>query len=371
MGRPGSSRDTLIAATGRDSHAAAIEWIADGHPLDTGVSGQELLSSLVPYVGANDRAEDAIRRIARVASESRLDTASVLFGLQSVTPASEIASALDAVAAKCDGESIENVTPKAVVAAQRQDLLVMETLCGVAGLSYTELSARVEGLPGDPRGRWSPSQTLAAFALIDELVRGHVVDRLPGTAPTRALEFFPRLGLGRDGWGLVEELRRGGVPYEVLLAQRVAGGAWLAHRNRTSSKFAPLVAGRLCGLLDGRSIDYLRSTRIGGGEAPSKVVEVSGCDNQVGLLALGPGGMPAAGVIFSVARDGGTASKNASRLRSMERPGDLSIAVVVIGPGWAQRNETADLAITFAGRIYSDQSIDELADFIEDQTGKE
>lgn len=371
MAKRGGSGDILIAATGRGSDAAAIEWIADGHPIDPGVPGQELLSSLVPYVGANDRVEDAIRRIARVESESWIDTASVLFGLESVTPASAIAAALDAVAVKCDGESIENITPKAVAAAQRQNPLVMETLCSVAGLSYSELSARVEGLPSDPRGRWSPSQTHAAFTLIDELVRGQVVDRLPGTAPARALEFFPRLGLGRDGWSLVEELRRGGVPYEVLLAQRVVGGAWLAHRNRTSSRFAPLVADSLCEFLDNRAIDFLRSTRIGGEDAPSKVGKASGCDKQVGLLALDFGGRPAVGVIFSVARDGGTASKNASRLRSMERPGDLPIAVVVIGPGWAQRNETADLAIDFAGRIYSDQSIADLADFIEDKTGKE
>ena len=371
MGIPRGRGDTLIVATGRSSHAEAIEWIADGHPLDSGVSAQELLSSLVQYVGEHDRAEDAIRRIARVASESWLDTASVLFGLQSATPASAIASALDDVAAKCDGGSIESITPKAVAAAQRQNPRVMETLCSVAGVSYTELRARGEGLPKDPRGRWSPSQTHAAFALIDDLVRGQVADLLPGTAPARALEFFPGLGLGRDGWSLVEELRGGGVPYEVLLAQRIAGGAWLAHRNRTSSQFAPLVAGRLCELLDSRSIGYLRSTRIGGREAPSRVGKASGCDKQVGLLALDPAGRPAAGVIFSVARDGGTASKNASRLRSMQRPRDLPVAVVVIGAGWAQRNETADLAIAFGGRIFSDQSIAELADFIQVQTGKE
>ena len=371
VGATRGAKDILIAATGRASRDAAVEWIADGHPLEPGVSRQELLTALVSVVGSNDRVEAAVRRIARVASESRLDTASVLFDLESATSAEAFASALRIIADKCDKGSIENITPKAVAAAQRKNPLVMEALCSVAGLSYSELSARVRGLPSDPRGRWSPSQTHAAFALIDELVRGQVVDHLPGTSPARAIEFFPRLGTGRDGWRLVEELRGGGIPYEVLLAQRAAGGAWLAHRNRTSSRIAPRVADHLCRLLDGAGIGYLRSTRIGGEESPSEVANSSGCDKQVSLLALDKAHRPAVGIIFSVARDGGTASKNGSRLRSMERSGELPIAVVVIGPGWSQRNETAGLAIAFAGRIYSDQSIEELAKFVGSKTGKD
>ena len=43
-----------------------------------------------------------------------------------------------------------------------------------------------------------------------------------------------------------------GVPYEMLLAQRAVGGAWLSHRNATTSLLPPLLATTLCELLDER-----------------------------------------------------------------------------------------------------------------------
>ena len=63
------------------------------------------------------------------------------------------------------------------------------------------------------------------------------------------------------------------------------------------------------------------------------------------------------GVIFASARDSGTASKSASRLRAMKRASGLPIAVIVAGPGWAARNETAALAKDFEGMLYSEQSL--------------
>ena len=56
-------------------------------------------------------------------------------------------------------------------------------------------------------------------------------------------------------------------------------------------------------------------------------------------------------MIFSSARDGGTASKNAGRLRAMKRAPGLPVAVVVAVPGWTVRNETADLAADFGGYL--------------------
>ena len=174
---------------------------------------------------------------------------------------------------------------------------------------------------------------------------------------------MPRVGLGVSGWDAVEALWVGGVPYEVLLTQRAVGGAWLAHRNRTSTKLAPLLADRLCQELQARHISFQRSTSLGGSMKSSAMRRLSGCDNQLGLVAIhSDRPEPAFGVIFSSARDGGTASKNAGRLRAMKRAPGLPVAVVVAGPGWTVRNETADLAADFGGYLYSERSIVQLAD---------
>lgn len=156
---------------------------------------------------------------------------------------------------------------------------------------------------------------------------------------------------------MVENLRLHGVPYEILLSQRAAGGSWLAHRNRTSSKLAPLVADRLCRELDEHRVVYMRSRSIGGSTSPADMSLVSGCDKQLGLLIINHTKQAVFGVIFAIARDSGTASKSASQLRAMKRSPDLPIAVVVAGPGWAARNETAALALDFEGRLYSEQSL--------------
>ena len=44
----------------------------------------------------------------------------------------------------------------------------------------------------------------------------------------------------------------------------------------------------------------------------------------------------------------------------MKRVAGLPVAVVVAGPGWAARNETAALAMDFEGRLYSERSLAEL-----------
>jgi hypothetical protein len=88
-------------------------------------------------------------------------------------------------------------------------------------------------------------------------------------------------------------------------------------------------------------------------------------DGQVGMVALDASANAIYAVAFSSARDSGTASKSANRLRNMRRDPSIPMAVVVAGPGWAGRNETADLAMAFDGRLFSDQAIDSLADDIQ------
>jgi hypothetical protein len=310
--------------------------------------------------GAHEYAERALRRLARAVAASDLDSANFLFETEAIVPASQFRATLDRLAAMCPDGRLETINASALIAAQRSDAFTLEALCYVAGLSYKELAERVPNLPSRASGPFGPTQLRRAFDVLDAIVRGTTTIDFPGAEPARPIELMPRVGLGRSGWNMVEELRAHGAPYEVLLSQRAAGGSWLAHRNRTSSKLAPMVADRLCRDLDERQVTYRRSTGVGGDTSPTDMSVISGCDKQMGLVILGPSGNAVFGVIFSTARDSGTASKSASRLRAMKRAPGLPIAVVVAGPGWAARNETAALAMDFEGRLYSERSIAQL-----------
>lgn len=43
----------------------------------------------------------------------------------------------------------------------------------------------------------------------------------------------------------------------------------------------------------------------------------------------------------------------------------LHLSVVLAGAGWSARNETADLAIAYGGRVYSERSLDRLAEEVQ------
>lgn len=365
MGDVTTTTQALLAATGQDSVDEAVQWIADDHTLASTVEPHDLLRALVELDVPYEEREGAIRQMARRLARSDVDSAAVLFEAESIVPASLFGQALDTLAGKCTDNSFVNISAKVVIAAQRDDKAVMETLCAIAGISFSELSSRVSGMPAQAQSRWSPSQVRDAFKLIDALIQGTVKTDLPGAVAARPVELMPKVGVAESGWASIESFRVGGVPYAGLLAQRAAGSGWLAHRNKTSSKLAPLIAERLCEELDARSIDYLRAKSLGGSSPPATLAAKTGSDKQVGLLVRNTDGKPTFTVIFSVARDSGTASKNAGRLRTMKRPRELPAAVVVVGPGWESRNETADLAVAFSGRIYSDRTLKELADEIE------
>jgi hypothetical protein len=335
-------------------------WLGEDHPIERGSDLNQLLRAVVNHGGAHEYAERALRRLARAVAESDLDSATFLFETETIVPASYFRATLDRLAALCPDGGLGTISGSTLIAAQRSDTFTLEALCYVAGLSYKELAERVPDMPSRANGPFGPSQLRRAFEVLDAVVRGTTTIDLPGAEPARPIELMPRVGLGRSGWDVVEDLRAHGVPYEVLLSQRAVGGSWLAHRNRTSSKLAPLIADRLCRDLDEHGVAYRRSTGVGGDTSPTEMSLVSGCDKQMGLVILHPSRGAVFGVIFSTARDSGTASKSASRLRAMKRVAGLPVAVVVAGPGWAARNETAALAMDFEGRLYSERSLAEL-----------
>jgi len=360
----GDALTVLKKATGRTTIPDALSWLGDGHPIEHGSDLHEVVRALVFQVNDSADYDHALRRIARLIAVSHLDTATVLFGVESIVPAAQFARSLHLLASRCPGGTLARITPSTLIRSQREDPFALETLAAVAGLSYNELAERVPELPATAAGPFTPSQLRSAFATVDSIVRGEVTTTWPGAIPAMPIELLPDIGLGRNGWEAIEDMRTLGVPYEVLLAQRAAGGAWLAHRNRTSNKVASFLADALCQELKAHGAVIRRSTSLGGETTPKVLGELTGCDKQLGLVVVDRRGNAKFGVIFSVARDSGTASKNASRLRGMRRPSAFPIAIVVAGPGWAARNETAELAASFGGRLYSDIALEALVEDI-------
>ena len=135
-------------------------------------------------------------------------------------------------------------------------------------------------------------------------------------------------------------------------------------RDRTSSQITAPLADTLCGLLDDRGVAYRRSAAIGGDTPATELQKLTNCDKTVTLAAINETDQAVFGVIFTAANDGGTANANAGKLRGMRRDPGLPIAIVAIGPGWAQRTETGDLARAFDGRLYTDRTLTNLSDEI-------
>ena len=351
----------VLDLTGRDTVEDALDWIAQGWAVKLHVPMQQVLRAISRLECDDGSKARALQCVAREAATPDFDSASVLFGLDLVTPPHRFRVALDELASRSPTKSLDGLTASSVIAARRHDPFVLETLCALAGMSFRDLCERVDGLPPSVESDWSPAQVRAAFDAIDAVVRQTVNESTSGPVPLRPIDLMPRFrGEGLAGWALVEQQRVGGVPYEVLLAQRSVGGSWSAHRNRTASRVSESAASDLAERLDAMDVQYLRSRDVGGANPAGRLAELAGSTRQVGMLILRSPGRPCFGVVFASARDGGTARKSIASLAQMELGDRAQMAVLLTGPGWRQRNETAVLAEVFDGRIYTDQSLDEL-----------
>lgn len=361
-----TNAEFVQAATGQSNIEDALAWIAEGHSLKPEVGLHALLQAVVRLDGGGENHQAALRRVARAATESALDTASAIYNPDLLGPLRRYKSILDLLARKSPTRTLSGLTSEAVGAAQHEDPLTMEVFCAIAGLSFRDLKERVgEALPNRSGGRWRVGAIAAAFAVVDGIVRGTESADTEGAIPLRPIELLLN-SEPSGGWAQIEKMRSSGVPYEWLLAQRTVGSAWGSHRNRTSSKLLEVVASRLCAELNRLGVRYRWSKAVGGDIRPSEVSRLGGGGSHIGVVALTRAGTASFGVAFSIARDGGTARKNAGRLQTMVSRTRVPVALVVAGPGWSLRNETADLAAAFAGRVYSDRTIDLLAQAIHD-----
>lgn len=359
----------LRSATGRDSIAGALAWIAEGHSFAAAVP----LHAVAEATLAAERmgaalAEDAVVVITQRLVRSTLDPATMLFDEEAMPDAQRLRHALDVLASKCTAGSLTDITATAVRNAQHAYSGVMEVLCIVAGITFDELSDRLPGvaLPGDARGAWDTAQLNLAFGEIDSIIRGAATATVSDAMPTMPVELVERVagpGAGR-GWARIEELRTGGVPYEILLAQRVVGSAWGQHRNRTSRRPTRAVALDLRERLRARGFDVVLVSGYGGDASQADVKELVGGSADLALVVRTAGDYrPFYAVTFMLAKDGGSARKSAGTKIKMLRP-SVPVAVVTLGMGWAERRETADLVRSFDGAIFTELTLSSLVERI-------
>lgn len=367
----------LRRTTRRGSTRDALKWVQEGRTMAASTRTRELLASLATLARHTDGeiaglSNQALQAARRIHLQSQIDPSSELLDIDTVTAPGFYRKALESLAASTRSGTLRDVNVTAVYHAQRQDPGVVPTLCAVAGMTYNELRERSdEGLPTNPARTWSVAQVSAAFDVIDKVVRGALVPRNPTAVALRPVEMLFADDAAPRGWDLVEQMRIQGVPYEVLLAQRVVGTSWGAHRNSTSTKVQAQVTDELCRLLDQHGIPHQRLKRNKAAREALAALAVTRDDvlkessrdatsvsAQVTVLAE-PGGQTHA-IAVSVATDGGTANKSGGKLVQLPAKFRVPVAVVLIGPGWAKRTESADLVYAFDGRTYTELTLDQL-----------
>lgn len=360
-------RDIVLRASGRVTIADAIAWVAESRSRQGGVDDQTLMWALTELSG-DHATVPALKAVSRVALRSEVDPSVELLQLHRARTPAELRRSLDRLASVSPTGDLRGVTAETVAMALTQDVLVVEALALVAGLSYRDLTDLALNryntpLPGRAESSWTQPQVTSAFAIIDQIVRGETGPPSLGDARNaEPIEWL--LDESRPhGWEAVTAMLNEGVPYEVLLAQRAAGGSWIAHRNATSTAFGHAVGSLVFVALDEAGLTYRRrATTAADGHTAAELAELVGATSSSGhIAAVLPGTGEAKLVICqSVARDGGTARKNAGRLRELPHEVSVPAAAVVFGPGWASRTESLELVEAFEGRVFTECSLDRL-----------
>lgn len=346
--------ELLFEATRQRSITESIRWLAEDHPVVSECSWTNLLRALVLIGDESASGRKALRRATKEATSSDFDTSRMLFNPSSIPRPSDFKLALDALQHNSSGDSFSGIDAPALLRAQQESNLAIEALCLIAGVSYSDACDRFN--PGS--AEWNRDSARRLVAYLDDLVNGRCESIVPSSVPSRAIEFFES-----DGWSRADEFLHKGVPYEVLLAQRAAGGVWLAHKNRTSSRPNISIANMLCSMLDEEQIEFMCATQVGGEIRQSDLQELTGVhDKRVGLVVL-EAGRPAVLICFSSAKDSGTARANGDGLLQIP-VGDKPFAAVLTGPGWSARTETDRLAQHFNGLLFTEKTLRDLITFI-------
>lgn len=360
----------LVAATAQPDRDRAVAWLAEGRDLRATTHSWHDVFAALTVLPVTQLSTEALRQAAARSAVSHLDSSADLLAIDRVITPNQHQAALDTLALHTVGHSLANLTAEAVHAAQAHDRHVMMCLCDIAGLSYRDLADKVRSSgaaapPGEPDGAWNTTQVKAAWKVLDAHVAGELTSMVTGGTPARALEhLFGVPERSATGWELVSDLHRNGVPFSVLLAQRGAGGAWLAHRNRTNNLLIGVITDELEAVLGAEGIEILTQRDLGRklwhkllgpAAGPLQLCAIRRDSNHEPV--------PILGVTIASARDGGTVRKSVGQLEPLPPlfP-HLLLAAVVVGPGWADRvQSTAELARAFEGHVYTERQLSGLA----------
>jgi hypothetical protein len=115
------SAQLVLRATKQPDLRGALQWIAEGHPLQAGTGSHELLRAVADVSAPADLKQAAARRLTRQVADSELDTAAVIFELQTIVPPLAFRNALDLLAWKSPEHDLTRIDANAVAAAQRED----------------------------------------------------------------------------------------------------------------------------------------------------------------------------------------------------------------------------------------------------------
>jgi hypothetical protein len=350
------SNSEILQSTGRPNVPEAISWLAEGHPTPDETDWGSILRFLVATDPNSEIELRALRRVVKEATASEVDTAKVVFNLEAIPSPEELRDCLGELRDQCADRKLSNLDPSALRRAVAKNPRVVEVLCLAVGISLNDAKDWFPGI--------ETSRQIEVFedflSFIARLIAGEVAPPILGAEPARAIELILKPG----GFDRIDYYLENGVPYEILLAQRLVGGPWLAHKNTTSNFPNAMAADLLSRLLTERGIDFRRATTVGGSASQRDLQQLSGIPKkQIGIVCLTGEAKPVFAIAFSSARDGGTARANGDGL--LQIPSDsLPVALVLTGLGWSDRGETDRLARKFAGCLFTEKSIASLVDVV-------
>lgn len=167
-----------------------------------------------------------------------------------------------------------------------------------------------------------------------------------------------------DGWNSVRLYASKGVPYWVLLHQRLFGGAFRQLADSGSSAVGGILEEAVSALLDSGNIEYVRT-----GSSTKDKKQVA---DRFGLtLALVPDfvvhkrGALRAFLECKSINDGGTARDKASRFQNYrkeaEQRGGIPVIAVLNGKGWERAGDALGPVIRDCdGRVFTPATLNEL-----------
>ncbi|MFE3172175.1 hypothetical protein ACFXPA_15275 [Amycolatopsis sp. NPDC059090] len=373
------ARQYLIAATGRKTLRDALEWLRGDRTLRQSPNSRRLFSALSavkqehPDADTKRLGEEAFRVFCRRQLNSGTGIAAGLIDVDTVVRPQRYRDDLALITQYTKSLTLVDISTAAVQAALRESPTVIDTLCAVAGITFKELKRRTPSvkLPSAPDGRWNSHQITEAFQVIDAIVQGRIEMDFPRMTAMRPVELLIGAGNVAAGWAQVHVMFDTGVSYENLLAQRVVGTAWGAHKNRTSSKMQEPVFSQLRNVLDTHQIGYVEVGRTAKLRKPlqdlvkqgaAKGDSSSAVSDALGKVKLvATAGETKFAIAVSVANDPGTANKSGASLAKLPRSLIVPAVAVLAGSGWADRTESIDVVEAFGGRVYTDLTLEALA----------